>query len=58
MKNEYGNELLLLRHVFKDQADSGVLQLDGSFILLNIGRKRLPESFYTPPPIGIRFPHQ
>lgn len=58
MKNERGNKLLALEDAFKDQPDSGVLQLEGSFKLLSIGRKTQPEDFYTPPPIGIQFPSQ
>jgi hypothetical protein len=58
MENERGNKLLALEDAFKDQPDSGVLQLEGSVKLLSIGRKTQPKDFYNPPPIGIQFLNQ
>ena len=55
MKNDRGSKLLALENSFKDQADRGVLYVEGGFKLLSIGQEQRPNSHYTPPPIGIQF---
>ena len=55
MKNDRGNKLLALENSFKDQAERGVLYVEGGFKLLSISQEPRPSGHYTPPPIGIQF---
>jgi hypothetical protein len=55
MKNERGNKLLALEISFNNQADRGVLYVQGGFKLISIAQGERPNSHYIPPPIGIQF---